>query len=208
MPTENRCWQCTYCDKEHVKVSAGVYAENGIGHCAAENSKANGKNRFHAFVFERTMQIDCAEFKPITQKIITKHPKMSTTIKTEKEVEVKFIHVEAGVRYWEDATVNGVDDELGELIPCRDGDYWKPVIDINTGQIQNWVHGTVAHIHYKVCDDGKYSLVDENGQTIKIIEGYVPAIMRPNSEGCGDCIMMDIDENGFIQHWNPDLLNP
>ena len=115
MPTENRCWQCTYCDKEHVKVSAGVYAENGIGHCAAENSKANGKNRFHAFVFERTMQIDCAEFKPITQKIITKHPKMSTTIKTEKEVEVKFIHVEAGVRYWEDAAVDGVDDELGEL---------------------------------------------------------------------------------------------
>lgn len=68
MPTENRCWQCAFCDKEHVKVSAGVYAENGIGHCAAENSKANGANSFHDFVFENTAQIDCAEFKPITTK--------------------------------------------------------------------------------------------------------------------------------------------
>ena len=130
---------------------------------------------------------------------------MLTTIKTQKEVEVKFLQVEAGVRYWEDASVNGEDDENGNLIPCRDGDYWKPKIDIQTGQILNWSQGKTADIHYKVCDDGEYSLLSENDTLVKKIEGYVPDIMCPKGEGFGDYIIMDIDENGFIQNWKPDL---
>jgi len=65
MPTENRCWQCAFCDKEHVKVSAGVYVENGKGNCAAENSKANGVNWFYARVYKSAVQIDCKQFKSI-----------------------------------------------------------------------------------------------------------------------------------------------
>lgn len=29
------------------------------------------------------------------------------------------LKVEAGVRYWEDATVNGIEDVDGALIPCK-----------------------------------------------------------------------------------------
>lgn len=47
---------------------------------------------------------------------------MKITIKVEKEVEIKTLEVRAGVRYWEDATVNGNEDSEGELIPCREGD--------------------------------------------------------------------------------------
>jgi hypothetical protein len=53
-----------------------------------------------------------------------------------KEFDVEYLFVEAGVRYWEDGVINGVEDKDGN-IPCRDGDCWKPLININTGKIIN-----------------------------------------------------------------------
>lgn len=103
------------------------------------------------------------------------------------------MQVSAGVRYWEDATVNGEEDTEGCLIPCRNGDYWEPKIDINTGQILNWTQGTSADIHYKVCDDGKYTLHAADGSTIEIKEGYVPKIMCPGGQEYGDYIIMEVN---------------
>lgn len=123
------------------------------------------------------------------------------------EVEAKTLHVDAGVRYWEDATVNEIEDEEGTLIPCKEGDAWKPIIDIDSGQVINWTQGTVADIHYKVCDDGRYYLKDEDGNTLMDKDGYVPDIMCPFGEGYGDYIIMHIDENGFIEDWNKSLMN-
>lgn len=130
---------------------------------------------------------------------------MKIKIKVTKEIDVKTLHVEAGVRYWEDASVNGVEDKAGDLIPCREGDDWKPVIDIETGKVLNWTPGIKADIHYKVCDDGSYALKDEAGETIMKRDGYVPKIMCPKSIGYGDYIIMDIDEHGQIANWNPTL---
>jgi len=131
---------------------------------------------------------------------------MKAEISVKKEVEIKTLEVKAGVRYWEDAEVNGVDDDMGDLIPCRDGDLWRPIIDIDTGVISNWVKGTTAEIHYKVCDDGSYYLKDEKGETVLSIENnYVPSILSPKEKGYGDYIIMDIDENGKIQDWKCDI---
>lgn len=131
---------------------------------------------------------------------------MKITIKTEIEVDAKILSVQAGVRYWEDATVNGIEDEKGDLIPCREGDCWCPIIDIDTGKILNWKQGTTAEIHYKVCDSGSYFVSDQNGKVILSIEDdYVPSILCPKESGYGDYIIMDVDENGMIKDWNPDL---
>lgn len=131
---------------------------------------------------------------------------MKTTITIEKEIEVKTLSVHAGVRYWEDATVNGIEDTEGNLIPCREGDYWCPDIDIDTGKILNWKIGTTAEIHYKICDDGSYYLKDENGKIIMSIENdYVPYILCPKELGYGDYIIMDVEADGQIKDWNPDL---
>lgn len=130
---------------------------------------------------------------------------MKITLKIEKEYNVKYLRVKAGARYWEDATVNGIEDTEGTLIPCRDGKYWKPLIEIETGQILNWEQGKTANIHYKCCDDGEYILLDEDKNVIKLIEGYVPRILYPKKNGYGDYIIMDIDENGFIQKWKVKL---
>ena len=126
-------------------------------------------------------------------------------IKALIEVEVKTLHVDAGVRYWEDATVNGTEDVKGDLIPCREGDRWKPIINIDGGNITNWTLGVKASIHYKICDDGIYYVKDAEDKTILTEEGYVPSIMCPSRNGYGDYIIMEVDENGIIANWKPDL---
>lgn len=127
---------------------------------------------------------------------------MKALIKKPVEYDLKFLKVDAGVRYWEDATVNGVEDETGELIPFKDGDRWKPVIDIENGKIINWPSGTVAKIHYKVCDDGVYTIEDVNGSDVVVSDGYVPQSLSPIEDGYGDYIIMNIDGEGNIEDWN------
>lgn len=134
---------------------------------------------------------------------------MKITMTVEKEVEVKTLRVVAGVRYWCDATVNGVDgeDDDGAAdpgIPLRNGDSWCIDIDIETGVIQNWPQGTTASVHYKVCDAGVYSVLDSEGNTVAEKDGYVPSMLSPGGSGYGDYIIMDIDATGKIDKWNFD----
>ena len=129
--------------------------------------------------------------------------KIELTVK--KEFEVKTLLVEADVRYWEDATVNGVEDENGDLIPCKVGDTWKPIIDLETGLITNWEKGKEANIHYKVCDAGEYWLQDENGEKIVKAKGYyVPDFLSIDDSGYGDYIIMKVDKEGKINNWRFD----
>lgn len=145
---------------------------------------------------------------------------MKLTIKKPMDFEAKYLKVDAGVRYWNDAIVNGVEDtdceetEGAPTIPCAEhvGEQpgvlcgsswrWRPVIDIDAGKITNWKQGTTAHIHYKVCDDGVYMLTDAEVNEIVTLEGYVPEIMCPADEGYGDYIIMYVDENGIIEGWD------
>ncbi len=126
-------------------------------------------------------------------------------VTTQQAVEVKYLRAECDVRYWEDATVDGVEDTDGTLIPCREGDDWKPLINLETGKIENWKQGVTASIHYKVCDAGVYSLLDENRNVIKTVDGYVPNILSPKDDGYGDYVIMDVDADGMIQDWRIDL---
>ncbi len=129
---------------------------------------------------------------------------MKTTVTVKKEVVLKTLEVMAGVRYYEDAIVDGVEDVDGKLIPCKKGSMWCPIIDIDTGVITNWKQGVKADVHYKVCDAGCYYLKDEDGNVILQIENdYVPKMMCPKENGYGDYIIMDIDENGKIADWKP-----
>lgn len=140
---------------------------------------------------------------------------MKITINKPTDFEAKFLKVDAGVRYWEDAEVNGIsDNENPPTIPCAEfvGDNnciligqnyrWRPLIDIENGQIVNWKQGTTANVHYKVCDDFSCELLDAGENTIISYNDYVPSVMCPADEGFGDYIIMNIDENGFIQDWN------
>lgn len=138
---------------------------------------------------------------------------MKITINKPTEFEAKFLKVDAGVSYWEDTEVNGVsDNENPPTIPCAEfihaGDEyrWRPIIDIDNGVITNWEKGFTAQVHYKVCDDGVYTVTDKDDNTIVEHEGYVPTTMCPAENGYGDYIIMNIDENGKIEDWDKELI--
>ena len=128
---------------------------------------------------------------------------MKMKFKVEKEFEVVTILVEANVRYWEDSSIDGIDDTDGSLMPCRKGDAWCPIIDIETGVILNWEIGKTAEVHYKVCDDGGYWLLNKHGDKIaKLVDYYVPKFLDTVGDGFGDYIILNIEKNGKIKDWN------
>lgn len=131
---------------------------------------------------------------------------MKALLEIKKQVEIEILEVKAKPTQWKSAIVDGNDDVEGILIPCRFGDCWCPIININTGVITNWKKGVTAEIYYKICDNGSYYLKDsEYNPLASIEEDYVPNILCPKSTGYGDYIIMDINENGQIKDWNPTL---
>jgi len=128
---------------------------------------------------------------------------MKATIKVKKEVEIKTLLLNVGVRYYEDATIDGIEDTEGTLTPCIVDGRWCPEIDIETGIILNWNKGVCADIHFKVCDDGNYYLKDSEGETVlKIESDYVPKMLDLYDDSYGDYIILKVDENGIIEDWN------
>lgn len=118
--------------------------------------------------------------------------------------DAKYLKVEAEVRYWEDAKVNGVEDTEGTLIPFKTGDIWEPIIDLDKGVIVDWPKGTAANIHYKVCDAGEYWLLAEDKEKIaQYLSYYVPDefLCYGNNRGYGDYIIFNVDETGKIQDY-------
>jgi hypothetical protein len=129
------------------------------------------------------------------------------TIKRPVEVDAVYLRAECEVRYWDDGEVNGVTDaEDAPTIPfVQGGDTWAPLIEIETGVVLDWPQGTTASIHYKVCDAGRYSLLDADKAVLIAIDGYVPRIMSPKENGYGDYVIMDIGADGKIADWRIDL---
>lgn len=115
-----------------------------------------------------------------------------------------YIEVSAEVRFWEDATVNGTEDWDGTLTPFKRGELWCPVIRLADGQIVDWPAGTVADIHFKVCDAGEYWLLDENKTRIGKWAGfYVPNdFLCHGDTGYGDYIILKIKADGFVCNWS------
>lgn len=114
------------------------------------------------------------------------------------------IDVEAGVRYWEDASVNGVDEnDDSPTIFGADGDTWRVRININEGRIEGWPTDMEAEIHYKVCDEGEYWLSNADGKRVAKWRGhYVPSdYLCHGDEGYGDYIIMKVSGGGFINEY-------
>lgn len=131
---------------------------------------------------------------------------MEIMITETKPVEVKYLKATCGVRYWEDAEVNGKDeDDDAPTIPFKVGEAWCPVIDLDAGVVVDWPEGVTAKTHYKVCDAGRYTLLDADHCELKVIEGYVPKVMCPGGDGYGDYVIMEIGADGKIANWNADL---
>ena len=128
---------------------------------------------------------------------------MKIELKIKKEFDVRFLKAIVPVRYWSDLVLNGKEcPENGEGFPCKDGDVWKPLIDVDSGKIVDWTKGVTAEVHIKVVDEGSYFLLDDNFKGVtEIKEDYVPKMMCPKDNGYGDYVIMDILEDGTIKNW-------
>lgn len=117
--------------------------------------------------------------------------------------EYKFLIVDAGVRYFEDATINGEEDVNGKLTPFANGSRWQPVINLEHGVVEGWPKGVQADIHFKVCDDGEYWLSrDGTSKDVKWGGYYVPNdYLCHGDNGYGDYIIMKIGQDGAIANY-------
>lgn len=112
----------------------------------------------------------------------------------------KYLKIEAAVRYWDDAEINGERREDGATVPFKNGDIWLPVIDLDDGSIVGWPEGVTAKFHFKVCDAGVYHLLDNEKKIIASrFNNYVPSGLCHGDEGYGDYIIFNVDENGKIE---------
>lgn len=113
------------------------------------------------------------------------------------------LHIYANVRYWEDAEVNWqLDTENGDNIPCKKWDQWCPVIDTETGIVENWEKWKTAKIHYKVCDECYWELYDNDSMIEYHYDEYMPSFLCLTEPYNGDYIIMNINENWKIEDWN------
>ena len=136
------------------------------------------------------------------------------------------IKIQAGVRYFVDceySTDNGVTwnqpDDTDEneltvrgLLPCveyfeKEGNwYWCLNVDFDSGKIENWKQGFYLKTFFKVCDDGKYQIIDDADNIIWDSDidsdSYVPEFLEIDSSNYGDNIYITIDGEGTIKDWN------
>lgn len=107
-----------------------------------------------------------------------------------KYIEIHFPHEDEG-------------DEDVNSLPFIDNMEVRLLIDIETGQIQNYPKGVDAlEFAAQVDDDGSYRLYDSNmGLLHRVDNAYVPNKAVPPRDGYGDNITLEIDENGLITNW-------
>ena len=155
------------------------------------------------------------ESQPVSQPAVSQPAAMPPSVEPAETQDAACVlnqathlDVEAEVRYWEDAKVNGVEDSDGTLIPGRDGDLWKVRINLADGRIEGWPDDITAKIHYKVCDAGEYWLSRPDGRRVAKWKGdYVPSpFLCHGDNGYGDYIIMTVAGGGAILNYRqPDI---
>lgn len=142
------------------------------------------------------------------------------TLKERKDITMNKpvkVRVIAGVRYWEDCEYStdnwktwsnpqDNDEDGYDIVGDQfDGNYWKFEIDYDSGKIDNWKKGFCLKTFFKVCDDGKYQIIDSNNNIMWDSDindtPYVPDFLEINDSNCGDNIYITVNGDGYIKDW-------
>ena len=126
---------------------------------------------------------------------------MKTTYRKEVEVEIKTILIDINIRYVGDSD----DDDVPTDFPLLNGSVWQARVDVDTGKIEGWPAGKTKEMFCKVCDQGVYTLYDDENNVITVKDGYVPNGIVPGEYG--DYVDLKINREGIITNWpaSPDL---
>lgn len=155
---------------------------------------------------------------------------MKVTVTIPREIDIKYLRATMGVRYWVNCDYSDdggktwyedfddTDEEserIKSIVPCvikkdigyKENDYWELIIDLDRGRVLNWPNGFCIKTYFKVCDDGEYVFLDENmNELINITKQYgqyyVPDFLALEDSGYGDYVIINIDADGNIEHFN------
>lgn len=155
---------------------------------------------------------------------------MKVNITIPHEIDLKYLRATMGVRYWENCEYSKDDgktwfgdfDDIDEesehiksLIPhvlkkdigCEESDYWELIIDLEEGKVLDWPKGFCINTYFKVCDDGEYAFLDKDmNELINITneydQYYVPDFLALEDSGYGDYVIINIDGDGKIEHFD------
>ena len=141
--------------------------------------------------------------------------------------DVKYLRIDVGPRYWEDASIKfedkweddidyneqkkgekpkmpfAVKDESKTYVEYR----WQITIDLENVKVLEWPQGVEARVFYKVCDDGTYYLLDGDKNVLKEVDCYVPDMLSYIDDGFGDYIDMKIDGDGNLVGFPKECMN-
>ncbi len=108
---------------------------------------------------------------------------------------------------WKDkSTVPSFVKMLGDLDEIDPNYEVSLEIDAESGKLLNHDFGHKIELYNKVVDEGTYTLFDTEVGETKTIQDYVIPGLDTYSNGYGDYIILDIDENGFIKGWDSDKI--
>lgn len=113
----------------------------------------------------------------------------------EMKIPAKYLQMDVPILHEED---------MPEGYPFMFGNTWRPIIDIETGQICHFpAKSEPQNLYIKVSDNGRYTLHDKNFTCLHRYEGYVPNKFIPGE--FGDYIALKIDEYGNITNWPKEI---
>jgi len=125
---------------------------------------------------------------------------MKANVVVKKEVDIKKVVVDFCPRYTDEEESSFYHGN--EKLPFFDGERFKIEFDPDTGVVIGWPEGRPVDIFEKICDEGTYTLLDENDEEIASIhQDYVPCIV-PNEYG--DYIALKIDDTGKLSNFVKD----
>ena len=141
--------------------------------------------------------------------------------------DVKYLRIDVGPRYWEDASIKfeekweddidyneqkkgekpkmpfAVKDDSKTYVEYR----WQITIDLGNVKVLDWPMGVEARVFYKVCDDGTYYLLDGDKNVLKEVNCYVPDMLSYIDDGYGAYIDMKIDGDGNLVGFPKEYMN-
>ena len=122
---------------------------------------------------------------------------MKITINRPEIVYVEYLQIEVKIAKWHYCIIS----DNSSIVPCMVDNCWKPIIDVETGIITNWVQGVTVKMNCWI-EEGEYYLLSADKKPVFGYYGFVPAILSgAKVDDSVDYIGMDIEANGHIKNW-------
>lgn len=115
----------------------------------------------------------------------------SKAVETKVDINIQYLQMDLPIQ---------LQDEIPKDYPFIFGKVWRPVVDIESGQICNFPpQAHSQEISLNVADSGRYTLHDRNFRCVHRYEGFVPNQVVPSTYG--NCVELNINERGKITNW-------